>query len=119
MSARAFNGDGARDNAVLSRVHEKRTLNQPLNLRELSEAYGITYYRARSLSFEAGFPIVRGLVFPQAFEAWMTQGQRSRSSEDPQPSGAGKARGRALSCGSPIAWQQLAQSLHAAGLSPE
>ena len=119
MSARAFNGDGAKINAVLSRAHEKRTLNQPLNLRELSEAYGITYYRARLLSFEAGFPIVRGLVFPQAFEAWMTQGPRSRSSASPQPNGADKGRGRVSNCGSPIAWQQLAQSLRVSGLLHE
>ena len=115
MSAGAFNGDGAKENGMPPRAHEKRTLNQPLNLRELSEAYGITYHRARSLSFESGFPMVRGLVFPRAFEDWMTAGPRSRSSSNPQPSGADTGRGPASRSGSRVSWQLLAQSLPVLG----
>jgi len=115
MSVGAFNGDGARENGMPPRAHEKRTLNQPLNLRELSEAYGITYHRARSLSFEAGFPMVRGLVFPRAFEDWMTQGPRSRSSSNLPQSGADTGRGPKSRNGLRVAWQQLAQSLPVLG----
>ena len=99
------------------RAHEKRTLNQPLNLRELSDAYAITYHRARSLSFEAGFPMVRGLVFPRAFEEWMSAGPRSRSSADLPPNGADTGRAPRSRNGLRVAWQQLAQSLPFAGSS--
>ena len=95
----------------------KRGLNELMNLRELSAAYGIAYNRARQLSFQAGFPMVRGLVFPAAFEAWMAAGPRSRRAGDPQPNGAGKGRAPGLRNGSRVAWQQLEQSLLSAGLS--
>ena len=94
----------------------KRQFNQPMNLRELAAAYGMAYNRARSLSFEAGFPMVRGLVFPEAFEKWMGQGPRSRKDANPQPNGADTARERELRNGLPIAWRQIEQSLRDEGL---
>ena len=96
----------------------KRGLNELMNLRELSAAYGIAYNRARQLSFQPGFPLVRGLVFPSAFEAWMTAGPRSRKAADPQPSDAGTGRAPASRSGSRVSWQQLEQSLLSAGLLP-
>lgn len=96
----------------------KRSLNQLMNLRELSAAYGIAYYRARALSLQAGFPMVRGLVFPQAFEAWMAAGPRLQKAADLPPNGAGKAHAPARRSGSRVAWQQIEQSLLVAGLLP-
>lgn len=101
----------------LEAARVKRGFNQPMNLRELSAAYGIAYNRARQLSFQAGFPMVRGLVFPAAFEAWMAAGPRSHKAADLPPSGADTGRAPASRNGSRVAWRQLAQSLHAAGLS--
>ena len=95
----------------------KRGLNELMNLRELSAAYGIAYNRARQLSFQPGFPMVRGLVFPSAFEAWMAEGPRSRRAADLQPSGADTGRAPASRSDSQVSWQQLEQSLRAAGLS--
>lgn len=94
----------------------KRGLNELMNLRELSAAYGIAYNRARQLSFQPGFPMVRGLVFPAAFEAWMAEGPRSQKDGDLPPNGADKGRAPASRNGSRVAWQQLEQSLLCAGL---
>ena len=118
MSSGRFN-DGAKDNELGSRAHTKRQLNQPMNLRELAAAYGMAYNRARSLSFEAGFPMVRGLVFPEAFEAWMGQGPRSRRDANPQPNAVGTVREPGRRSGSQASWRRIEQSLHAAGLLPE
>ena len=96
----------------------KRGLNELMNLRELSAAYGIAYNRARQLSFQPGFPMVRGLVFPSAFEAWMQEGPRSRRAADLPPSGADTGRAPASRNGSRVAWRQLEQSLLYAGLLP-
>lgn len=94
----------------------KRQLNQPMNLRELAAAYGMAYNRARSLSFEAGFPMVRGLVFPEAFEKWMGQGPRSRKDANLQPNAVGTVREPGRRSDSRVAWQQIAQSLRDEGL---
>ena len=96
----------------------KRGLNELMNLRELSAAYGIAYNRARQLSFQTGFPMVRGLVFPAAFEAWMQAGPRSHKAADLPPSGADTGRAPASRSGSRVSWQQLEQCLLSAGLLP-
>ena len=101
----------------LEAARVKRGFNQPMNLRELSAAYGIAYNRARHLSFQAGFPMVRGLVFPAAFESWMAEGPRSRKAADLPPNGADTGRAPASRSGSQVSWRQLEQSLRAAGLS--
>lgn len=101
----------------LAEARVKRGFNQPMNLRELAAAYGMAYNRARQLSFQQGFPMVRGLVFPAAFEAWMQAGPRSHKAADLPPSAADTGRAPASRNGSRVAWQQLAQSLLAAGLS--
>ncbi len=100
----------------LEAARVKRGLNQPMNLRELSAAYGLAYNRARQLSFQPGFPMVRGLVFPAAFEAWMAEGPRSQKAADLPPNGAGTGRAPGSKNGSRVAWQQLEQSLLCAGL---
>ena len=100
----------------LADARVKRGFNQPMNLRELSAAYGIAYNRARQLSFQPGFPMVRGLVFPSAFEAWMQAGPRSQKAADLPQNGAGKGRAPASRNGSQVAWRQLEQSLLCAGL---
>lgn len=104
--------------AYLATARVKRGFNQPMNLRELAAAYGISYNRARQLSFQSGFPMVRGLVFPEAFEKWMAAGPRSQRAADLPPSGAGTAHAPARRSGSRVAWQRIEQSLHAAGLLP-
>lgn len=96
----------------------KRGLNELMNLRELSAAYGIAYNRARQLSFQPGFPMVRGLVFPSAFEAWMAAGPRLRRAGDLPPNDVGTGRAPASRNGSRVSWQQLEQSLLCAGLLP-
>ena len=101
-----------------SAARVKRSYNQPLNLRELSAAYGLKYARARSLSLQAGFPMVRGLIFPQAFEAWMAEGPRLHSSLNPPQNDAGKGRAPGSRSGSRVAWQQLAQCLRVSGSLP-
>ena len=96
----------------------KRGFNQPLNLRELAAAYGLKYNRARQLSLSSDFPMTRGLVFPAAFEAWMAAGPRSHSPADLPRNGAGTGRAPASRNGLRVSWQQLGQSLLAAGLLP-
>ena len=95
----------------------KRGFNQPLNLRELAAAYGLKYHRARQYSLASDFPMVRGLVFPAAFEAWMAAGPRSHSAAGLPRNGADRARGPGSTNGSRVSWQRLAQSLPALGLS--
>ncbi len=48
----------------------KRGSDLALTLRELEEAYGLSYERVKRLAGLPGFPLVEGVVIPSDFDLW-------------------------------------------------
>ena len=55
---------------TLNNVVERRRLGQALNTKEFAVLVGISYSAAREWFRLPGFPVFRGVVFWQDFEAW-------------------------------------------------
>jgi hypothetical protein len=48
----------------------KRESDLALTLRELEDAYGLSYERVKRLAGLPGFPLVEGVVIPSDFDFW-------------------------------------------------
>lgn len=48
----------------------KRGSDLALTLRELEDAYGLSYERVKRLAGLPGFPLVEGVVIPSDFDLW-------------------------------------------------
>ena len=48
----------------------KRGNDLALTLRELEDAYGLSYERVKRLAGLPGFPLVEGVVIPSDFDLW-------------------------------------------------
>ena len=62
----------------------KRGNDLALTLRELEEAYGLSYERVRRLAGLPGFPLVEGVVIPSDFDLWrrvLTQHQLAHEAQ--------------------------------------
>jgi hypothetical protein len=71
-------GLGLTTDKQLSGVHPEIARNRwernlPCNLKQMAVALGVSYSVARQLAQRPGFPMLKGLVFPQFYTAWLAK----------------------------------------------
>ena len=66
------------DDKQLATVHPEIAMrrwerNLPCNLKQMAVALGISYSVVRQIAQRPGFPMIKGFVFPQFYEAWLAK----------------------------------------------